>query len=262
MSAELMWGLLVGVVGIAATIAVAVWQTRHDERVKKSLPSQNEITYLALKVLVAAQNQTPPIGLTYDRLYARIVQDDNARTRGGNFDPSSKDATLDAYTRESIQKLRAPEAQALGPLVEAVDDVYRVAPLGLDTFAQLPKNPSEAAELLDGYLGGSQVIRSGSSPSGTGQSAAAPSPRRPTRNQRWRHDVFMAMPEDGPHELDELKKLIGEELARSGARRPADDKKVEQAIAWNLKNENLSQRDDGRIRLAVSKTSKAVEDFK
>ena len=75
--------------------------------------------------------------------------------------------------------------------------------------------------------------------------------------------MFMLMPEDEAFELNDLQQLISQKLPLSSlsSLRGSTQKKVGQAIKWNLDNGNLLEV-DGRIRLAVPKTSKTLDNFK
>ena len=272
MSAELILGLLVGVAGIGATIAVAVWQLLHGEPRKKSLPPKIDVTYFALTALVTAQKNSPTAnaGLTYDQLYIQIVEDCNSYTAGGNFDPTGKNRLLHSYTQDSINRLRYPESQTLGPLIEELDDAYRVTTLGLDIHNRLPDDPSEQPRKLADYLRGSNDIRSSRSAEATEQVPNARTLRRPQTPKEWRYAVLMAMPEDDAYELNDLKQLIGQELSLSSLKGSTHEKveqatnlkKVEQAIEWNLQKKHLLLEVDCSIRLAVPKTSKTLDDFR
>ena len=272
MSAELILALLVGVAGIGATIAVAVWQLLHGEQRKKSLPPKIDVTYFTLQALVATQrsSSTATAGLTYDELYVQIIDGCNDYTAGGNFDANSKNKSLQSYTEGSIKRLLNPKSQTLGPLIEKLDGAYKVTTLGLDIFDKLPSDRSECARKLDEYLRGSIDMHSTRSSRVADQVTTARAPRRPNTPKEWRYAVFMAMPEDEASEFNDLKQLIGQELSLSGLRGSTHEKveqatnfkKVEQAIEWNLKREYLLREADGRIRLVVPKTSKTLDDFK
>ena len=271
MSAELILGLIVGVAGIGATIAVAVWQLLHGEPRKKTLPRKIDITYFALKALVAAQRNSPTAntGLTYDELYAQIVDGCNDHTPGGNFDTDSKNKTLQSYTEGSIKRLLNPKSQTHTPLIEALDSDCKVTTLGLSIFDKL-QSQSECAEKLDDYLKGSVGIHLSSSSGVADQVATARAPRRPQTPREWRYAVFMAMPEDKAYELTNLQQLISQKLSLSSLKGSTHEKveqattfqKIEQAIEWNLKKKHLLREVDSRIRLAVPKTSKTLDDFR
>ena len=262
MSAELIWGILIGVVGIGATIAVAVWQ-QHSEQHKRSLPPKNDVTYLALQALVAAQTSSSSSNtvLNDDQLFKQIIEDWNDYTSGGNFDPTSKNKRLRSYVDDSIERLHRPKSQSLGPLIESRDRVYKVTPLGVDIFAKLPTEHSEGVQTLIGHLNGRLDTRLAGSSGAVEQAPAARRRSRPRTPEEWRHTVFMVIPEDEVFERNELKHLIGQELSISSLRTTAP-KKIEDSIIWNLNNGNLSLEADGRIRLAVPKTSKTSDDFK
>lgn len=267
MSAELVLGLLVGVAGLVVAVAIPLWQLLSGEQRKKSLPPKIDITYFALRMLIAAKvdPSAKNTALAYEELYKRIVEDCNDSTPDGNFDPNRKNKKLRSYIDDSIERLRSPEARDLGALIETVDGAYVVTALGQEIFGRLPSEPSERPESLSELLKGSHDLRERKPSEATDEtsdrSTADRAPQRPRTAREWRHAVFMAMPDDGAHEFDDLKQMIGKELSLSSLMTQAH-KTVGKAICWNLKDGNLTRDDDGRIRRSVHKDSKTAADFK
>ena len=264
--------LILGLVTLVLTVALPVWLLRNGDLLKRSMPSKNIITFYALKVLVATQNNSPTAntGLTYRQLYEEIIEDYNSNTDAGNFDPGHKNKTLHSYIKDSIKRLADPKPEKLKPLIEpeynkAPDHRYSATKPGLHVFDELPlKEPdSNCAKILKLYLSGIDMHLS-RSPAVADQvttvQAAKPHKTPKTPNE-WRHRVFMEMPEDEALELKDLQQLISQKLSLSGLKRPTHAK-VEQAIQWNLESGNLLREDDSRIRLATPKSDKTLDDFK
>ena len=263
MSADLILGLIVGVVSIVATIAVARWQLFHGEQKKKSLPPKILVTYFALRALVAAHRKTDKAnaGLTADELYHQIIEDCNTHTSGGNFDPGGKNKLLRSYIADSIKKLRNPGHKALGQLIEVRDGNFTVTSVGEETFDKLPVEPSECPSRLDAYLSGSIGLSSGISHSTAAKTSMSRAPISSYKRKEMRYLVFMAMPDEEPLDRTELHIRVKQDLSLK-VLRGSTLKKVEQAIDWNLKNTKFAEESDGRICLAVPKAGKTLDDFK
>ena len=263
MSTELIVTLVGGVAALVAAIAVPVWLLLHGEQRRKSLLPKIEITYFTLKAFVAAHKSRTDnsTSLNYDQLYQQIVEDCNIHTPGGNFDPSRKNNKLDSYTHDSINKLHKPKSQTLGPLIEPLEGAYKVTTLGLNIFSSLPSERSECARTLNEYLRGSLDLHSTKSSRVADQATSSRAPMRPSTPDEWRYAVFMSIPEGDPLERQELNSQVSQKLSPSGLTSSTRDK-VDQALTWNLNNDNLTPEPDGRIRLATPKASKTLDDFK
>ena len=255
--------LILGVATIGASIGFAVWQLLRGELRRKYLVPKIEFTYFTLKALVAAQKSSPTAnaGLTYDRSLFRLLKTVISTRRVEISIRVGRTNCSTPTLKDSIKSLSSPESKTLEPLIEKLDSDYIVTTLGINIFDKLPPARSECARKLDEYLKGSLDVHSGRSDGVADKATTARARRRPTTHEEWRHDVFMLMPEDEAFELNDLQQLISQKLPLSSLR-GSTHKKVGQAIKWNLDNGNLLLEVDGRIRLAVPKTSKTLDNFK
>ena len=167
-----MIGILLGLV---ATVVTVVWQRYSDQR-KKSLPSKNKLTSIALDVLVAARKSSTTHGLTEKELYKQIVEAWNDDSPDGNFNPEDYHKVLRSYTNDALNRLSHPKHRELPPLVEFGDGVYQVTQDGLDEFERLPVDADERVEMLNQLLNGTRTRR-GEPPATSSGQAAAPAPQ-------------------------------------------------------------------------------------
>ena len=267
-STEQILGIFLPIAGLVLAVAIPVWQIRHGDQRKKSLPPRVEVTYFVLKALVAESRSpspgqergSPNNGLPYERLFERVVDDCNAYSPDGNFDPRRKNKHLHSYVRDSLDRLGGSTTRFLEPLVGGHDAVHAVTSHGVRVWDELPhEGHSARAGKLDEILGGSLAARTAQPSEPADGAAATQEVKRPRTHREWRFAVFMAAPEGEACERGEFERRTADHLVAGGLRIAAD--KLSQAVTWNLNRGNLSVDDAGRIRVAVSKTGKSLDDF-
>ena len=261
MSAELLLGLVIGVVGIAAAVAVPVWQIRHGEQTKRTLPPQNHINVYALTALRAAEKKGKP-WLTSEQLCKEIVKTHNVISGDGNFKLGGKNKKLRALIDGSVKTLLEPVSEKLGALIEDRGGKHSLTDVGRDICVRMLKVEGledRSLKLHDFISVDPSLDResksSGAADESSGRSAADSAPRRPRTASEWRFAVFMAMPPEGSHTRDELEKTIGKKLRLSPMRQQAF-KNLKDALAWNLSKGNLREDGEGRIALHATQDGK------
>lgn len=263
-----MLGLLLPIAGLVLAVAIPVWQIRHGDQRKKSLPPRVEVTYFVLKALVAESRSpspeqergSPNNGLPYERLFERVVGDCNAYSPDGNFDPRRKNKHLHSYVRDSLDRLGGSTTRSLESLVDEHDAAHAVTSHGMSVWEELPhEGHSARAGKLDEILGGSLAARTAEPSEPAAGATATQGFQQPRTHKEWRYAVFMAAPEEDACERGEFERRTAEHLAASGLRLAPD--KLSQAVTWNLNKGNLSADDAGRICVAVPKSGRSLDDF-
>ncbi|MCQ3814527.1 MAG: hypothetical protein KTU85_08950 [Acidimicrobiia bacterium] len=260
--------LILAIVGVVAAVAIPVWQLRYGEQRKRSLPKKIEVAYFALTALVADQNKscTDHSGMTDEELRTRIIERCNESTNDGNFDTDTKNKTLHSYINNSINELSNPKSETLGPLIEVQDNHHKVTELGSKVHQKLSPDPSEAGPILSEFLNGSRDFNESKSSGSAGTAATGSVSKTSTTPKKmpidlddWRKYVFKVMSKDMELELSDLQQYIRCNLPLNGYNERELNERIKEAVDYNVEHGRFRE-EDGRIRLATSKSSKTRDD--